>query len=64
MSRLLYAKVRVGWGKAPIRPIYITTAQIATKVFVYPCCHIADENKHKKKLEFAIVSTKCDMVDL
>ena len=61
---------KVGWGKAPIRgdtptrPIYITTAQIATKVFVYPCCHIADEKKHKKKQDFAIVSTKCDIVDL
>ena len=51
-------------GDTPARPIYITTAQIATKVFVYPCCHIGDEKKHKKKPDFAIVSTKCDLVDL
>ena len=44
--------VYVGLAKAPIRgntptrPIYTTTAQIGTKVFVYPCCHIAYERKH------------------
>ena len=61
---------KVGWGKAPIRgnkptrPIYITTAQIATKFFLNLCCHIAYERKHKKKQDFKIVSTKCDLVDL
>ena len=61
---------KVGWGKAPIRgdtparPVYITTAQIAPKVFVYPCCHIADEKKYEKKQDFTIVNTKYGLVDL
>ena len=64
----MYSKV--GWGKAPIRgdtptrPVYITTAQIATKVFVYPCCHIADGKKHEKKQDFTIMGRKYDLVDL
>ena len=48
-----------------IRPlIYQTTAQIATEVFVYTCCHIANEKKHNKKQGFTIVSTEYDLVDL
>ena len=60
---------RLGWGNAsirgdtPTRPIYITTARVGTKVIVYPCYHIPDEKKHKKKQDFTIVSTKYDLVD-
>ena len=40
-----------GWDNAhigrdtPTRPICITTAQIGSKVFAYPCCHIADKKR-------------------
>ena len=66
----LQPTTKVGWVRASIRgdestrPIYRTTAQIAINVFVYPCYHIADEEKHKKKQDFNILSTKYDFVDL